>query len=308
MQNKLQILQLNVRKSDMVQQSLMNDTDLTDYSVLAISEPYARLIDRQMITSPMGHTNWRRMVPTEKHEQQWPVRSMLWVRYDIEAEQVATRSADLTAAVLRFQDREVLVVSVYIPGQDREALQSEMRNLDELIRRIQRTTGRRTDVILVGDFNRHDLLWGGDEVSLERQGEAEPIIDLMIQHGLRSLLPRGTKTWQGPSSESTIDLVLASADLADEMIKCSVHPTEHGSDHRAIQTVFDIDTTHESGAPPGLLFKNAPWTAIRAGVEEKLQDQPWEGTTQEQTDRLIDAVLTSVDELTPRAKKSAATK
>ncbi len=30
----------------------------------------------------------------------------------------------------------------------------------------------------------------------ERQGEADPIIDLMNEVGLSSLLPRGTKTWQ----------------------------------------------------------------------------------------------------------------
>jgi hypothetical protein len=38
---------------------------------------------------------------------------------------------------------------------------------------------RSGDSIAVGDFNRHDQLWGGDEVSLGRQGEADPIIDLM---------------------------------------------------------------------------------------------------------------------------------
>jgi hypothetical protein len=55
-------------------------------------------------------------------------------------------------------------------------------------------SGRRTDVILVGDFNRYDTLWGGDEVTGRRQGEARPIIELMGEYGLYSLLPRGTKT------------------------------------------------------------------------------------------------------------------
>ena len=118
------------------------------------------------------------------------------------------------------------------------------------------------DVILAGDFNRHDQLWGGDGVSQERQGEAEPIIDLMGDHALEGLLPRGTKTWQRGESESTIDLVLASEELAGSVIKCAIHATEHGSDHRAIETVFDV-------APPKcpsedrLLFKNAPWKDIR---------------------------------------------
>jgi hypothetical protein len=37
----LQILQLNVRKMDIVQQSLLNDESLKDFSVLAISEPHS---------------------------------------------------------------------------------------------------------------------------------------------------------------------------------------------------------------------------------------------------------------------------
>jgi hypothetical protein len=97
--------------------------------------------------------------------------------------------------------------------------------------------------MIMGDFNRHDQLWGGDEVSSARQGEADPIIDLMNEFGLSSLLKRGTKTWHGGGysgdCESTIDLALASENLTDSMIKCAVHGTEHGSDHGTIETVFD---------------------------------------------------------------------
>ena len=51
---------------------------------------------------------------------------------------------------------------------------------------------------IAGDFNRHDQLWGGDEVSMERQGEADPIIDMMNELALSSLLRRGTKTCTRP--------------------------------------------------------------------------------------------------------------
>ena len=51
--------------------------------------------------------------------------------------------------------------------------------------------------MIVGDFNHHDQLWGGDDVSLVRQGEADPIIDLMNEFALSSLLKRGTKTGHG---------------------------------------------------------------------------------------------------------------
>jgi endonuclease/exonuclease/phosphatase family metal-dependent hydrolase len=295
------ILQLNVRKREPVQQSLMNDVDLKDYGVLAVSEPYAKKIDGNVVTSPAGHSNWTRMIPTHTHDAPWPIRSMLWVRSDIEAEQVPIPSADLTAAVLRLPERDILMVSVYVEGKNTEALTFTVRVLHGLIQRFRNGTGTRTDVVLAGDFNRHDLLWTGDEVSARRQGEAEPIIDLMNEHGLCSLLPRGTKTWQGPDKESTIDLVLATSELADEMVTCALHPTEHGSDHRAIQTIFDIEMP-EKNTTQRLLFKNAPWTLIEARVEDNLRPLPWAVDVQTQTDQLMRVVIEAIHELTPRAQ------
>ncbi|XP_044717879.1 endonuclease-reverse transcriptase domain-containing protein [Hirsutella rhossiliensis] len=152
-----------------------------------------------------------------------------------------------------------------------------------------------------GDFNRHDLLWGGDEVSASRQGEGQPIIDLMDDFGLSSLLPRGTKTWQRSDEESTIDLVLASAELADELTSCVIHPTEHGSDHRAIQTTFDIRVP-ERTFPQRLMLKNAPWIAIATRVEDELRPLPWTVGVQTQADQLMRVVTKALRDLTPRAQ------
>jgi hypothetical protein len=68
-------------------------------------------------------------------------------------------------------------------------------------------------------------------VTLARQGEADPIIDLMTEHALSCLLPRGTKTWQCGDYATTIDSVLALKELADMVLRCAVHDTEYGSDH-----------------------------------------------------------------------------
>lgn len=39
-------------------------------------------------------------------------------------------------------------------------------------------------------------LWGED-VSLARQGEADPVIDIMNEFALSNLLKQGTRTWYG---------------------------------------------------------------------------------------------------------------
>ena len=144
-------------------------------------------------------------------------------------------------------------------------------------------------------------------MSLSRQGEADPIIDLINEFSLSSLLKRGTKTWHGGGQsgdcESTIDLVLASENLTDSMTKCAILGTDHGSDHTAIETVFDapwpIPKYQER-----LLLKNAPWNEINAGIASTLAATPSEGTVQQKTYRLMSAVSDAVHNLTPRAKPS----
>jgi hypothetical protein len=303
MSSTLQILQLNVRKQSTVQQSLMNDEELRHFGILAITEPHVWKQGNTLVIVPMGHSNWTRMTPTVQEESQWAVRSMLWVRKDLEAEQVDVASSGLTAAVLRLPDRAILVVAVYVPGNDAEALVETVGLLRRLINEVRNKIGTRTDVVLAGDFNRHDQLWGGDDVSMARQGEADPIIDLMGDHSLCSLLPRGTKTWQNGNCETTIDLILASEELASTVVKCTTHETEHGSDHRAIETTFDI-ATPERTTEQRLLFKNAPWTAIRTRIATSLSLVPAGGEVQQQTDRLMNVVLEAVQALTPKAKPS----
>lgn len=303
MYKSLRVLQLNVGKRDMVQQSLMNDNKIRDYGAIAISEPYARMIENTLVTSPMGHSYWTKMVPTERQEGRWPIRSMLWVRSDIDAEQIPVASSDLTAATLQLPDRAVLVVSVYVEGSNDEALVSTIRQLHNLSVNIRGRDGRRTDVLIMGDFNRHDQLWGGDHISSVRQGEADALVDYMAEHSLHSLLPRGTKTWQSGDIETTIDLILASTELAEEMVRCCIHYTNHGSDHQAIETEFDISIPDRS-ANARLLWKNAPWAEIRSRVATNLRAAPLDGSVQQQTDRLMTAVMEAVMELTPKAKPS----
>jgi Endonuclease-reverse transcriptase len=111
-------------------------------------------------------------------------------------------------------------------------------------------------LVVTGDFNRHDPSWGGDKIHRGRLGEAEPILQMMGRLGLDSLLPRGTITWQNGRHESTVDLMLASPDLAKDFFHCRPHPSSHGSDHMAIDTAFDL-AVPERVSQPRPLFNRA---------------------------------------------------
>ena len=303
MNRALRIIQLNVRKQGEVHDSLMNDEELQDVAVVAVQEPHARRIQGRLLTTPMLHHKWTKMVPSTWREGRWPIRSMLWVNREVEAEQVRVESPDLTAAIIWLHERRVLVVSVYIPGGDPQALRDACKKIDRVIAETRRRAGTVVDVVLAGDFNQHDQMWGGEDVTLVRQGEADPIIDLMTEHALSSLLPRGTKTWQCGEYETTIDLVLASKELADTVLRCAAHDTEHGSDHRMIDTVFD-SSVPVAQQQERLLLKNAPWKAINDRIAKALSVTPPAGTTQQRTDRLMAVVLEAVHALTPRARAS----
>jgi hypothetical protein len=225
----------------------------------------------------------------------------------VEAEQVRIESPDLTTAVIRLPERRIFMASVYVEGGDTSALDDACDRLRKAITKVRRDTGTVVEILIVGDFNRHDQLWGGDDVSLGRQGEADPIIDLVNEFALSSLLKRGTKTWHGGGQsgdcESTIDLVLASENLKDSMVKCAIHGTEHGSDHHAIETVFDAPSPAPKHQERPLL-KNAPSKEINARIASSLAATPSGGTVQQKTDRLMSAMWEAVHTLTLKAKPS----
>ena len=161
---------------------------------------------------------------------------------DVAATQVHVDSADITAVVAYVGGRKLVVVSVYIPtlksmqnrDKGREALTSRLDIIREVVQREQ-LRDPHTEVIVAGDFNRHNPLWGGSSVDNEpRQEESEPIIDFMGELSLQSLLPAGTITYECVRGKSTIDLMLATERLAEDLVECSLWEHEYGADYRAI--------------------------------------------------------------------------
>jgi hypothetical protein len=74
-------------------------------------------------------------------------------------------------------------------------------------------------------------------------------------------------------------------------MRFAIYATEHGSDHRTIETVFDSSVPAPRQQQERLLLKNAPWKATRDRISKTLDVSLPAGKTQQRTDRLMGAVL-----------------
>jgi hypothetical protein len=101
---------------------------------------------------------------------------------------VLIESPDLTAVVIRLPEQLIFMASIYMEGGNASALDDACNHLLNAIIKVRRDMGTVVEILIIGDFNQHNQLWGGDDVSLGRQGEADPIIDLMNKCALSSLL------------------------------------------------------------------------------------------------------------------------
>lgn len=150
---------------------------------------------------------------------------------------------NLTAAIIRLPERLIFTVSVYVEEDNVSALDDACNHLLDTITKIRQDTGVVVEILIIKNFNRHNQLWKENNVSLERQGEVDLIVDLINKYTLSSLLRQNTKIWysRGHSGdcESTIDLILASGNLTDSVIRYTMLGTEYGSDYCTIETVFD---------------------------------------------------------------------
>ena len=75
--NTFRMMQLNMRKQGPVHDSLKNDEEIQEATVLVIQEPYARRIQSRLPTNPIVRNKWSKMVPSTWREGRWAIRSML---------------------------------------------------------------------------------------------------------------------------------------------------------------------------------------------------------------------------------------
>ena len=71
---------------------------------------------------------------------------------------MAIKSPDLIAAVIRLPERLIFIASVYVEGGDSLALYNACGYLRRAITIVRRDIGAVVNIMIIGDFNRHDQL------------------------------------------------------------------------------------------------------------------------------------------------------
>ncbi|KUL82055.1 hypothetical protein ZTR_10680 [Talaromyces verruculosus] len=292
----------NLRKGPQTQLSLLNDITLRNFDLLLISEPSLATIDGKVTLH--SHHKWTPILPSTQWDPSTNLaahRSMIWANHNgPQATPIPMDSPDVTAVIIKVSDYTVLIMSVYIPpranSHHREDLTAQLQTIESTIIRVKEQYGPQIELVIAGDFNRWHHLWGGSQATVDhpqRRYEAEPILDFMSEWNLQSLLRRGTITFEGSQGRSTVDLTLASGTLAAQLIQCKIHPVEHGSDHRAIQTTFDVNSPHTATQVPRLCLNDVDWDTVCTRLEH-LHQEDWSIHDSDDLNRAVGRLLNQV--------------
>jgi len=325
MPEQLKILHYNIGKRKQVQWSMLNDEGLKDMDAIATVEPYI-FEDIETKQPTCGtHRHWQIFLPTSQRPDgmtRHKYRAAIWIRAGARGRAIPIDSHDMVAVQLTAQGTEYVIITAYDPADKIEGqskadaeLERKLELIEEAIKQIRKDFPQ-AGIIVTSDLNRHHPLWGGT-MDADKPQDGEAIVDFAYRMGLQSLLPPGTVTWnhQSLGYKSCIDVILANHALADKMAKCRLADTDHGSDHWAIEAVFDPPEGRkgiagDTSAPTKLMYNRTDWSRVNKEIEERLPATPEAGAqnTEEDLERLAQmfgrVVRTAVINHTPRAQPS----
>ena len=277
----LQVLQWNVGKRHEAQLSLLNDQKTNDYDFLLLAEPFRFTPKGQSRPRVPQHHYWEAVLPTTFTEtiyQPFNFQSMIYINKRFKYQQIPIPDSDLTAVTVTHRQDTLLIVSAYIEyhqnaTQCKKALERRLQLIGATFQKVQQKNPK-AQLVVAGDFNRHDTLWGGTRVHTNRQGEAEPILQFLMEHQLCSVLPQGTTTYQGSGHESTIDLMLIPSLLQPAVESCQIHEVDHGSDHKAIALKLRLEGQAWKIPLQRRSYNMADWEDIRTTAQERIGPPP----------------------------------
>ena len=114
---------------------------------------------------------------------------------------------------------------------------------------------------MVGDFNLHHPLWNPIGYQ-EHDPQSDNLVEMMMAHDLRLLIPRGTITY--PEGGTAIDLVWGNSRAESNTLKCQIAAgCDHGSDHLPIETIIHLQPLTLDPTEPPLNYAKTNWKELK---------------------------------------------
>ena len=299
MQSELRILQYNLRKNEARTHAILSDPDIKTYGILMLQEQCWSSYTK---SSPLHHSWTLTEAPKLNNTQP---RAVIYTNNNlIPPSQITPLALPFSdaVAIATAMDTECpsLFINVYNPCD-----KSLINELHEYIHRNINIQGYH-NIIIAGDFNTHHPLWNPPGYT-RHDGEADTLVTMMADLGLKLLLPAGTVTY--PDAGTAIDLIWGNDKAENSILKCKIaNEHDYGSDHLPIETWLEPSTTTQfQPATPPYNYAMTDWNALGIKLLQYLPPViSATATTRREVDKfteqLVDAISRALDETTPRKR------
>jgi hypothetical protein len=299
---KLRIMSLNCRKQPEVYHTMINTTNPNEWDIICLQEPPYHIDSRRGYHT----TAWNPIYPSIANNRNSTdnIRSIILVNSRIPSDsytQPPIPSLDITAITTNTPKGPTLIISVYNPPDSNTTITA-------LSSFLSSTTDPDTQIIAIGDFNKHDALWAGPtNPARNRRSDSEPLLIMMAEHHLRSSLPAGTPTFHSEAHDTwtTVDLALVSDAMADDIDKCDTGDS-YTSDHLSLLLILDI-TTPQRQQTPRPRHRDVDWGKYQTDITEHLTAHPLPTNMVTPNDidyavhQLTSSIQTTLSKLTPKS-------
>ena len=251
---------------------MLSNAKPNEWDILALQEPWFDHLGKTR-----ANPKWSATYPTPKGRDNLPhPRSIILVNTNIPTEsitQIPIDSNDITAIKINTKHKTLTIINVYIANNNNDAITALQDAWETRETEFMPTTN--TELLLLGDFNRHHPTWEGiSNAHLTSPDRLlNPLLDLIINMRLEQALPKDTPTLQARNGGrwTRPDNVWRNAESPSTIITCDVQsnllPTK--TDHLPIVTILDLQY-HPITTPRRFNFKRANWEKYEEILEERL--------------------------------------
>ena len=215
---------------------------------------------------------------------------------------ILTPLNDITAIAINTTDNDkpTLIVNIY-NLQDKDLITP----MQEYLRTHLRLR-KYSNIIIAGDFNLHSPLW--NPTGYDRHDrQADHLVTMMAEHGLRPLLPPGTITF--PRAGTAIDLVWGNEKAEKAITKCKIaEDNDQASDHLPIEIHLDTQSHQEDQTPPTFNYAKTDWKLLETLISRHVPTIPIDPNSatptsiDKYTREIASAIQQAIKESTPRKR------